>query len=370
MSVIVRKPILKRVPQGLNYVQDITTYDVDNLYPQRVEEIMFRSAVTNSAVERIADFVNGDGFENGDIELNEEGQTANDILRIISFDVAKFSASFAFHVNWNLLGEITDISTLKFRYVRYGLPDEFGAHHDVKVNINWENAPGILPRNTRNIIWTYPLFDPEFKNEDFEDDFNGQVLYQIPDPNVYPRSTFDSVLDSSQTSGEIQEFELGNIQNGFHGSSIFKYPGEFENDDDEQQFKRDIKDFQGAANANSIMLLQMKDAEEDHSIIEQLSPINMDRLFELTNKNVNNRIAQAMAVPPALLGIFPETGMFNTQDYEDSYTWMNHRTRNMRRVVERVFNNKIGAHWHQGATDFGKIIEMKYNQDGGAQTDQ
>ena len=371
MSVIVRKPVVKRIPQLLNYVQDITTYDADNLYPQRVEEIMFRSAVTNSAVERIADFVNGDGFENGDIELNDEGQTANDILRIISFDVAKFSSSFAFQVNWNLLGEITDITTLDFKYVRYGLPDEFGAHHDVKVNINWENAPGVVPRTTRSLIWIYPLFDPEFKNEDFEDNFNGQVLYQVPKPNVYPRSTFDSVLDSSQTSGEIQVFELGNIQNGFLGSSVFKHPGEFESEENELQFKRDLKALQGAPNANSILLLEMKDTEEDHTLVEQFNPINMDRLFELTNKNVNNRIAQAMAVPPALLGIFPESGMFNQQDYEDSYTWMNHRTRNMRRIVERVFNNKIGPHWHEGAQDFGKIIEMQYNQqgNGGAQID-
>lgn len=360
MTVLSRQPFIKRIPQQLNYRAEITTYDADNLYPQRVEEIMFRSAITNSGIERIADFVNGDGFENGDVILNDKGQTANDILRIISYDVAKFSSGFAMHVNWNLLGEITDITPLKFRYVRYGLPDDMGVHHDVKVNVNWEMATGILPRNQRNIIWTYPLFDPEFKNEDFEDNFNGQVLYHIPDPNIYPRATFDSVLDSSQTSGEIQVFELGNIQNGFLGSSIFKHPGEFESDDARRAFKKDLKEFQGAQNANSIMLLEMKDIEEDVTLVEQLNAVNMDRLFELTNKNVNNRIAQAIAVPNAILGIFPETGMFNQQDFEDAYVWMNIRTQNLRRIVERVFNQKIGAHWHQGEIDFGQIITQQY----------
>ena len=152
MTVLSRKPFIKRIPQQLNYRAEITTYDSDNLYPQRVEEIMYRSAITNSGIERIADFVNGDGFENGDIILNDKGQTVNDILRIISYDVAKFSSGFATHVNWNLLGEITDIMPLKFRYVRYGLPDDFGIHSDVKVNVNWEMATGILPRNQKTII--------------------------------------------------------------------------------------------------------------------------------------------------------------------------------------------------------------------------
>ena len=362
--IISRKPVIKRVPQRLNHVEGITTYGADNLYPQRVEEIMFRSALTNSGIERIADFVNGDGFsENGDLILNDKGQTANDILRIISIDVAKYKSSFAFHINWNLLGEITDIMPNEFKFVRYGLPDERGMHHDAKLNINWENASGVLPRGSKNLIWTFPLFDPDFKNEDFSDDFMGQILYQVPNPDVYPRATFDSVLDSSQTSGEIQVFELSNIQNGFLGTSIVKYPGEFEDEDAEKAFKKDVKELQGASNANSILVLEMKDMEEDHTLIEQFNALNLDRLFEVTNKSVDRRIVQAIAVPPALLGVFPESGMFNQQDYEDSYTWMNIRTQNMRRVVERVFNEKIGKHWHEGEITFGEIITTKF--DGG-----
>lgn len=362
--IVSRKPIVKRVPQWLNFIADITTYGADNLYPQRVEEIMFRSALTNSGIERIADFVMGDGFsENGDLILNDKGQTANDILRMISIDVAKYKASFAFHVNWNLLGEITDIAVNEFKFVRYGLPDEMGVHHDAKVNINWENAPGVLPRGVKNRIWTFPLFDPEFKNEDFLDNFMGQVLYQVPNPDVYPRATFDSVLDSSQTSGEIQLFELSNIQNGFLGTSIIKYPGEFDDDDAENAFMKDVKELMGPENTNSVLVVQMKDIEDDFELIEQFSPINMDRLFEVTNSSVSKRIVQAIAVPPALLGLFPDSGMFNQQDYEDSYAWMNIRTQNMRRIVERVFNNKIGKHWHEGETTFGQIITTKF--DGG-----
>ena len=166
--IVTQKPIIKRVPQWLNFIADITTYGADNLYPQRIEEIMFRSALTNSGIERIADFVMGDGFsENGDLIMNDKGQTANDILRMISIDVAKYKASFAFHVNWNLLGEITDIAVNEFKFIRYGLPDEMGVHHDAKVNINWENAPGVLPRGVKNRIWTFPLFFFFFHNITF-----------------------------------------------------------------------------------------------------------------------------------------------------------------------------------------------------------
>jgi hypothetical protein len=175
------------------------------------------------------------------------------------------------------------------------------------------------------------------------------------------------VLDSSQTNGEIQVFELGNIQNGFLSSSFIKYPGEFEDDEAKRAFMRDLAAMKGPGNTNSMQLIEMKNMEEFPDLIEQFPALNNDKLFELTNSNVTKRIIQAVAVPPTLLGIFPDSGIFNREDYENSYIWMNHRTRNIRRSIERIFNEKIGPLWHQGAVNFGEIIERQY--DGRDQTD-
>lgn len=366
MSVISNKPFVKRLPIRLNFQKEITTYDVDNLYPQRVEEIMFRSPITESSIETIADFVMGDGFsENGDLVINDDGMLANDLLRQITLDVAKFRASFAVHINWNLLGEIVTLEHLEFKYVRYGLPDEMGKHKDVKVNLNWENAPGVFPTGVKQWIWQFPLYDPTFENNGvLDEDFKGQVLYVLPKKDVYPRATFDSVLDSSQTDGEVQVFELGNIQNGFLSATFVKHPGEFESEDAKNDFIRDLRSMKGAGNANSMQLIEMKNMEEFPDLLEQFPANNNDKLFELTNRNVTNRIIQGMAVPRTLLSIFPDSGMFNKEDFENSYKWMNIRTKNLRRVVERIFNEKIGPFWHEGPIDFGTIIERQF--DGGA----
>ena len=56
------KTYQKRLPTSTNYAKGIVNYDVDNLYPQRVDSIVRRSPIALSCIETISDFLNGDGF--------------------------------------------------------------------------------------------------------------------------------------------------------------------------------------------------------------------------------------------------------------------------------------------------------------------
>ena len=78
------KPTFQRIATPRDTVDNIIMYGVDNLYPQFIESIFNLSPITKSAVNLMASFIRGDGFENGDIEVNERGETANDILWSIS----------------------------------------------------------------------------------------------------------------------------------------------------------------------------------------------------------------------------------------------------------------------------------------------
>jgi len=352
--------VIKRIPTTIDYRHDITTYSEDNLYPQRVEQIMFRSPIAESAVLAKADFVSGQGFaENGDVILNEELQlTANDILKLAAKDYSPF-AGFGLHFNFNALNEIYQVSPIKFEYIRFGVPNEMGKHHDVKVNINWEEDPNKLPTMMAP-TFTYPLFDG--KNFNFGDDledFSGQVMYWIIEPNVYPKSSLDAVLDSAQTNGEVQIFELSNIQNGFLGSSLFKYPGEFKSGKERQDFIGDINGMQGAENANSVTVIETPEGIIGETFMENFPANNNDRLFELTNNNTVNRITQYFGMPHTILGIMPQTGMFNQEDIINGFKYYNMRTRNDREHVLRAFN-KFGELWHQGPLNFGGILENSF----------
>lgn len=355
--------LIKRVPTTIDLRRDITTYSLDNLYPQRVEQIMYRSPIAISAVEAKADFLNGEGFEaNGDVIVNAERElTTNDILAAVAQDYALYNG-FALHCNFDLTGAISSITPIEFKYVRFGLPDQWGRYSDVKVNTNWEDDYG-KGRLTKDNILTYPLLNAnnlaeEVKKFGSMEEHPGQVFLWTPKPNQYPLSSLDSVLDSAQTNGEIQVFELGSIQNGFLGTSLFKYPGEFENDRERQEFLLKIQAQQGAENANSIVVVEVPDGFEN-DILESLPANNNDRLFELTNLNTVKRIMQRFGMPPSILGVMPESGMFNQEQIKDSYIYYNTRTENDRAKILRAFN-RLGADWTGGPLDFVNITPQAF----------
>jgi hypothetical protein len=350
--------LIKRLPQKISFRDDITTYGEDNLYPQRAEEIALRSPITKSSIKSLAKFLGGGGFsENGDFVVNRLDQTLNDILRFIRSDKAMFDG-WALHFNVNELGGITEIIPVKFKNVRYGVPDEFGRHKDVKLNINWERDFDKSLKKTDNIE-EFPLWQKrdEIDFEDIEDK-NGFVYYWTPNLDEYPLSTFDSVMDSAQSNGEIQVFELSRIQNGFLGTSIFKHPGKFAGKKEKEQATMDLYNLTGAENGGSVMMMEVP-TDFDGQLIEQIPANNDDRLFELTNETSQSRIVSNYQIPFPLLGIQPTGGMFNQEQMGDAYVYMNTMTREERSSISDAFN-KFLQFWHTGAISVGEVIEQEF----------
>ena len=352
--------VIKRLPTTIEYRNDIITYGINNLYPQIVEEISLRSPTTKSSIKVLSKFLSGNGFsENGDMVINRLGQTLNDILKIIRTDRAVFDG-WSLHFNVNEIGGITEILPVKFKNVRYGVPDDYGFVYDVKLNINWEKHDPLYARK-REEVQTFPLWSARNKvdiNGESIEDFSGYVYYWTPTPNEYPLATFDSVLDSAQSNGEIQIFELSRIMNGFLGTSLFKYPSKIAGDKERAKITQDLHSLTGSANAGAVMLMEVP-ADFTGELIEQIPANNDDRLFELTNETSQARIVSNFQIPPLLLGIQPNGGMFNQEQMEDSYVYMNTMTREDRASISEAFND-IMKNWHTGAVSVGEILENEF----------
>ena len=368
VHAINHEPFQKRIPQHVDLRKDITRYDIDNLYPQRVEEIAFRSPITNTAVNITADFLNGEGFSNNaDFVIDQTtGKTINELLWQVSQDMSPFNG-FAIHMNFNMLGEAVQYTHVPFKWCRFGLPDEQGRHSEMAVNINWEEDRKLLPQGVLAETKTFPLFNPADPPKSIPSE--GMILYWTPIRDKYPRASFDSVLDSSQLNGDIQAFELANMQNGFHGSSIFRYPGEFESEKERQKTIGELRQMKGVHGGNSTMLVEMPLGTENYELLENLPANNNDRLFELTNRNVVERIMQAFGMPGPLAAVFPPSGaIFNQNEISDAYVYYNNRVRNRRMVLERVFNSLGNA--FVGSPQFGEIIEQEFEVKGGVKTEE
>jgi hypothetical protein len=86
-----------------------------------MKELSFRSPITKQAIDIQKDFYNGEGFEkNGDLVINGDGWTADDLLHFITGDYSLFGG-FSTFFNFDGRGLITEAVFLPFEFVRYGL---------------------------------------------------------------------------------------------------------------------------------------------------------------------------------------------------------------------------------------------------------
>lgn len=362
-------PDIKRLRTFIDRTDGIQFYTRNNVYPQIVEAIRDRSYTIKSACDRLVKFLRGEGFEDPSLAglvVNSKGQTLQDILKLLTIDAATYSGSFVVHLGTNMLGEYNNISVWPLAYWRLGLPDENGDVHDVKYSSNWEQDPYKEISNAKNII-SYPKYTGSKDQilEEIEEHgltYPGQVFYFSPLEDQYPLATFDSVLDQGQTQEEIGIFRLASIQNGLNAGAIFSYPGKFENTQKETEFKESLDPYKGGKGANSIIVIEDESGlKKAQDLITPLTMLNADRIHEFISKDDKSAIMEAFAMPKGILGVLPETGMFNQQQLQEEYLYYNTITRDYRTDISNAFK-KIFANWHQPVQSDFKIKELHYGQ--------
>ena len=189
-----RTDILKLKSLGIH------SYDSDNLYPQRCEDIENDSGTTKSCVELKTDYEAGSSFtdENlGSVVLNRKGLTTDDLRKKISESKNRHTGVII-HFNYNGLGQKTEINLIPFPYGRLTL-DEGEFPNRVAVYNNWDGLNGKFEKKNIKYIHNYDRFKvfeqvnaEEVKTKDEDeletlsakfDQYQGQVLYWTPNGN-------------------------------------------------------------------------------------------------------------------------------------------------------------------------------------------
>lgn len=354
-----RRVTLKRLPQKIDVAKGIHLYDTDNLYPQRFKELSFRSPIAKQAIEVQADFIAGDGWtNNGDVIANSDGFTFNDILSFLSSDLSLF-LGLGLHFNFNGLGLVTEIDFLPFEFIRFSEPiNEFGKHDSVKISANWEQANQKNKLDSLINAQEFALFDPLLAQAEVLTTGRGQVLYFTTIPDKYPLSSIDAVADAVQNDAVIQSYELNNAAHGFHGGTVMAYPNSFDSEEEEAKLREKVGELTGIDGPGIMVFATDEDFDLSKSITT-ISGNNNDRLFEITTKHVKDSITQNFSIPPPLLGIMPDSGVFTQAEIQDSFIYYNLRTRKFRNTMARIFKS-FGELWHEGPLDFGEIKEREF----------
>lgn len=364
-------PYLKRIPTRIDRIKGIQTYGKDNLYPQRALEIFYQSYSLKACVRCLCDFTHGQGFVNSDLNkiiVNDDGiggTTLFDLLKLICWEYS-WSDGIPLHVGYNMLGQMNNLRHIRFEYNRMGLADDENEVSDYKYSVNWE---GDKAKNGQRRVWvdSYHKFnpDPEVVLQQIEEaggiaNYKGQLLYLTPIPDEYPKVTFDAVMDHAQTQGDSGEFAVGITQNAFLGNTAVVYSGEFESEEERLKFQNYINGKRGARNAGKMIGIQSKNPDVDvKKMFQNLDMPRSDRMFEYTDKHVKDAIRENYAIPMEVLGIAPETGMFNQSNIREAYNLYNSKTQPRRDVVSSLFK-KLFAYWVEPIDDDFEIKPQQY----------
>lgn len=341
---------------------EIVPYGLDNIYPQRIFDAISKSPTAKGCVKRLREFVFGLGTEGGTEIVNREGETLNDVLSGAIDSYAKYFG-FALHFNFNIFGQITEISVVDLRFIRktadlktaiigeWGL-NAFSAFQDIMIEVD--------------------LYNPETLEERITlaggiEKYKGQLLYFSADQQIYPTALIDSASTSANYEFESQIYTFANIKNGFSGNTIIKFPGmelgeesqeergsdidvnridQIRNTDDEDQsgiskLQEELEAMHGSESAGSTLVVQVpvgiNGEFKDFKMVENLTPTNVDNMFVNQNEKAENNILKVYTTPMILLGVASD-GMFNQESFNDAFNYKNADTEGDRVVIERVFN--------------------------------
>lgn len=372
-----RVPVLKRLPTRIDPTEGIQRYDTDNLYPQRAKETMYRSYTVSGVIEKLAGFINGEGFADpalNDIVIYQDKlrqKTLRALLDEIGQDFA-WANGIALHFKYNLNYTWSEVSCIPFEYCRLGIQDEEGDVWKIMYSTNWERD--YMKEQKERTIIEYDRFnpDPEAVAAQIEEaggieNYKGQILYfSMAGDNQYPRCSFDPVFEQAQTQAEIALFALNNVVNGFTAGHIMMYPGKFETDNDRNDFIGRLKKHKGAMGANSMMVVETGTSDASikaSDLLVKTELPNNDKLYEFTLNWIEKSILQCYGMPYEILGKVPDTGLFTKQQVEDAYTYYNAVTRDRRVTVSRLLQWIFKYYQSPIESDF-KIRPQQYDVEG------
>ena len=319
---------------------DIVPYGLDNLYPRRIIQAVKKSPTALGCIKRQSEFIFGQGLADGhgDIIVNRDEETLNDIVSKAIRNGYSALGGFALHFNFNSLGQICEIFNIELEFVR--------KHKELrKVDYGlWRED------NHSSLGREYITLDLYGKSDPVSGfaldglDYKGQVFYFARDGEIYPTSPLDSAVISASYEKEAQIYTYANIRNGFSGTTIIKMPTVQTGDkavQEAEQVQNNIQSLHGADRAGSSLVISVPvdadGAPKPFQMVENLSPTNIDGLFEKQNLKAEKDILKVYNMPGELIGI-PASGAFSRAAYDDAFNMKNSDTEIDRNTVEREFN--------------------------------
>lgn len=360
----------KRVDVKVNKTEGIENYDIDNAYPQRVQDIIEGSGTGKLCTKFLCKFIFGGGFSDKSlyqVVVNRKGETADKLLRKAAKSMGTFGG-VAVHVNYNALFEKTELNIIPFKHVRKTTEDDKDHPNMFAIYDDWDRVKNkSILKNKIDYIYPYSPDINSIKEQVIASKgwagYKGQLIYFTEDQinDEYPLAPGDAVLEDMLTDAKTKNFKLRNISTNFMASHVIELDEFLESgseedgtysspEDQRQEFLKALEDFQGDDNALKILLLE-KRAGGTPVTIKDIKIQDVDKLYQYTEESVISAIIRHYLIPPILLLQVPGK-LGNSTEINQAVEYYNMITQDQRLLMEELFKEALKGFRGLSVNDF------------------
>ncbi len=376
----------KRIQTYYLNTLNIQAYGRDNLYPQRMFDLIQGSSIGSSCCERYQTFIEGNGLNNtgfSEYICNRAEETVDDIYRLIARDMALYHG-FALHVNYNVFCDIVELTHVPFQTCRLEEETLDGKVVYINIHPDWtghKTRKGRYIRVTKDNVKKIYTFNPnkevvmsQIKASGGIENYRGQILWFSMDGKwEYPRPIYDKVITNLSIDEGLDNVNYRNVRNNFlvagmlvhkKGSalSIDENGNAVDDEDNSDKISESLDIFQGDENACAIMDVTIEQ-DEDKPEFVSFEANNFDKKFDKTAESSTMKIYTAFGQEVFYRIINGSLG-FSTDIMSEAFRFYSSYTDNQRRAISRALK-RVFAHWYENPNPEGdyEIRPLKYQDD-------
>jgi len=326
------------------------SYGDDNLYPQFVASLFYKSAINRTAIQSKIDATIGEGLRTSNPDEQYVLRRANpkeswdEVFEKCAQDYITFGG-FALNIIWNNEGTgIAEFYHADFSKIRSGhIHPEEDAPSKYYYCADWGNW-----RKFKFI--EYPAYDPTKAETE-----PSQILYFFdyePGNLFYPMPSYAGSINDIQIDIEVSKFHISNLANSLNPSLFIGLNNGIPEPEERQEIYDELTmAYRGSENAGKAFIAFSQDKEHAPDVI----PINSanDTYYTTLESRITTRILTGHRITsPLLLGLYHEgAGGGFSSNADELMVSYNHFIATCIRPIQKsmlkVFNNLIGYYGYK-----------------------
>ncbi len=329
-------------------------FGADDSFPTRLTKLVSGSPTATSCLSTWADFIAGEGFNEGEdlenLKVNLAGLTFFQFHAVQSVSMAKHWG-VATLVKFNRVGQITQFTDLPFGSCRLHKPDDNGLISKIIYNPYFGTN---LYRSQDNVI--YDAYNPSAAPMQAVNDpkWKGQIYWfgirDDKDP-FYPIPDYYSAQHWMNVDTNAAIYFDDNLENGFLQDVIMKMIGNpndasgVKKNDTEEYTKGELFDkemtnnFAGAKNRHRILAM-WGDNKDEHPSLEAFPTAGNPDLFRVQDEHAIKKITIATKVPGVLANI-QDTNNFSGEQIRPAVKLMQQRAVRPQSLLIKIYQDLL-----------------------------